>query len=80
MATLEHDFRKQDTYLAKDWYKKVIQILTKRGAVDGIPSNELPQFLKGVTTIISLEVCYNYRFLIITLILIDYIKSSILKD
>lgn len=56
MATLEHDFRKQDTYLVKDWYKKVVSILTKRGAVDGINPNALPRFLKGVTTIISLEV------------------------
>lgn len=57
MATLEHDFRKQETYLAKDWYKKIILILTKRGATDGVTSNALSQFLKGVTTIISLEVC-----------------------
>lgn len=60
MATLEHDFRKQDTYLTKDWYKKVLLILTKRGAIDGVTSNALPQFLKGVTTIISLEVCYGF--------------------
>jgi len=65
MATLEHDFRKQDTYLAKDWYKNVILILTKRGALSGITSNTLPQFLNGITTIISLEVCYNQIFLII---------------
>lgn len=58
MATLEHDFRKQDTYLAKDWYKKIISILTKRGAIDGITLNSLPHFLNGITTIISLEVCY----------------------
>lgn len=57
MATLEHDFRKQETYLAKDWYKKIILILTKRGAIDGVTTNALSQFLKGVTTIISLEVC-----------------------
>jgi len=62
MATLEHDFRKQDTYLAKDWYKKVILILTKRGAIDGVALNALPQFLKGVTTIISLEVCYAIKY------------------
>lgn len=57
MATLEHDFRKQDTYLTKDWYKKVILNLTKRGAFDGVAPNAVPQFLNGVTTIISLEVC-----------------------
>lgn len=57
MATLEHDFRKQDTYLAKDWYKKIISILTKRGAIHGLTLNSLPQFLNAVTTIISLEVC-----------------------
>lgn len=62
MATLEHDFRKQDTYLVKDWYKKVILILTKRGAIDGVAMNALPQFLKGVTTIISLEVCYAIKY------------------
>lgn len=62
MATLEHDFRKQDTYLVKDWYKKVILILTKRGAIDGVALNALPQFLKGVTTIISLEVCYAIKY------------------
>lgn len=62
MATLEHDFRKQDTYLAKDWYKKVILILTKRGAIDGVALKALPQFLKGVTTIISLEVCYIIKY------------------
>lgn len=56
MATLEHDFRKQDTYLTKDWYKKVILILIRRGATDGILLKALPQFVKGVTTIISLEV------------------------
>ncbi|VVC44482.1 Dynein heavy chain, domain-2,Dynein heavy chain domain,Dynein heavy chain, P-loop containing D4 domain,P- [Cinara cedri] len=55
MATLEHDFRRQDTYLTKDWYKKVILILTKKGAIDSVTLNTLPQFLKGVTTIISLE-------------------------
>lgn len=59
MATLEHDFRKQDTYLTKDWYKKVTLILTKKGAIDGVTLNTLPQFLKGVTTIISLEVCFH---------------------
>jgi len=62
MATLEHDFRKQDTYLAKDWYKKVILILTKRGAIDDVALKALPQFLKGVTTIISLEVCYTIKY------------------
>lgn len=56
MATLEHDFRKEDTYLSKDWYKKVVLILTKRGAIDGITSHTLPQFLNGVTTVITLEV------------------------
>lgn len=56
MATLEHDFRKQDTYLAKDWYKKIVFLITKRGGTDGIASNALPRFLNGVTTIISLEV------------------------
>lgn len=59
MATLEHDFRKQDTYLTKDWYKKVILILTKKGAIDGITLSALPQFLKGITVIISLEVRYD---------------------
>lgn len=59
MATLEHDFRKQDTYLTKDWYKKIILILIKRGATDGISLNALPQFIKGVTTVISLEVRYE---------------------
>lgn len=65
MATLEHDFRKQDTYLTKDWYKKIILILTKRGAIDSITSTTLPLFLNGVTTIISLEVRYNLIFLTI---------------
>lgn len=58
MATLEHDFRKQDTYLTKDWHKKIMIILTKKKALDGIASNALPKFLNGVTTIISLEVRY----------------------
>jgi len=56
MATLEHDFRKQDAFLAKDWYKKIIIILSKKGAMDGTTLNVVPQFLKGVTTVISLEV------------------------
>lgn len=76
MATLEHDFRKQDTYLAKDWYKKVILILTKRGAIDGVALKALPQFLKGVTTIISLEVC-NIIILILKLILTHHIYYNI---
>lgn len=65
MATLEHDFRKQDTYLAKDWYSKIVSIVTKRGAIDCVTPSALPQFLKGITTIISLEVFKIEYYLII---------------
>ncbi|XP_050526602.1 dynein axonemal heavy chain 12 isoform X2 [Daktulosphaira vitifoliae] len=56
MATIEHDFRKIDVFLAKEWYKEVIHILSKQGALDKIKKSSLAQFFRGLTTVISLEI------------------------
>lgn len=59
MNTLESDFQKRDKFLSHIWYQKVNLILNKKGALDGITSHTLPTFLKYITSIISLEVCYD---------------------
>lgn len=56
MAILNRDFRKQESYLTKSWYKIVIASLNKPGAIHGITKNTYPNFLKCVTYIISFKV------------------------
>ncbi|VVC38423.1 Dynein heavy chain, coiled coil stalk,P-loop containing nucleoside triphosphate hydrolase,Dynein heavy [Cinara cedri] len=58
MVIIEEGIQKQNLDILNDWYTNIVSIITNKGEIKNVTPKALPEFIKCVTRMISLEMKY----------------------